>query len=112
MAPVAVLAAIVALASGCAMKSAPPLPAALKYPEFVYPNTAAAAAPEAAAVDRGWRFLQNDDLKGADREFAAALKIDPMFTPARSGEGYVALARKDYARSLQIFDAALRGSPA
>jgi tetratricopeptide (TPR) repeat protein len=104
---------VVAVAiSTCAVKTAPPLPPALKYPDFVYPIATPAAAAEAAAVDRGWRFLQNDDLKGADREFAAALKGVPGFFPAQAGEGYVALAREDYMRALEAFDAALRGAPA
>jgi tetratricopeptide (TPR) repeat protein len=96
----------------CAAKAAPSLPASPKYPEFVYPTTIPASAPQAAAVDRGWRFLQNDDLKSADKEFATALKTDPMFAAARTGEGYVALARKDYTRAVQMFDRALRGSVA
>lgn len=104
--------ALAVLVAGCAMKSAPPLPPTLKYQEFVYPSAIPAAAPQALAVDRGWRYLQNDDLKSADREFAAALKQTPDFAPARTGEGYVALARQDYMHALDQFDLALRGTPA
>jgi len=93
------------------MKSAPPLPPTLKYPEFVYPSAVPAAAPQALAVDRGWHFLQNDDLTSADREFAAALRAVPDFVPARTGEGYVALARQDYTRALDQFERALRAAP-
>ena len=99
------------LLSGCAVKTAPPLPPTLKYPDFVYPGAGAAAEPQAAAVDRGWRFLQNDDLKSAEREFAAALKAAPDFAPARTGEGYVALARQDSASALERFELALRTAP-
>ena len=102
----------VLLLSACAVKTAPPLPPTLKYPDFVYPNAVPAAAPQAAAVDRGWRFLQNDDLRSAEREFAAALKAVPDFVPARTGEGYVALARQDYRRALDQFELALRAAPA
>ena len=102
----------VVLLSACAVKTAPPLPPTLKYPDFVYPNAVPAAAPQAAAVDRGWRFLQNDDLRSAEREFAAALKAVPDFVPARTGEGYVALARQDYRRALDQFELALRAAPA
>lgn len=84
----------------------------MKHPDFVYPAATPAAVAEAAAVERGWRFLQNDDLKNADREFAAALKSVPGFVPAQTGEAYVALARQDYMRALEAFDAALRGAPA
>ena len=100
-----------ALVTGCAVKTAPPLPSTLKYPEFVYPSAVPAAAPQAAAVDRGWRFLQNDDLANADREFAAAMKAVPDFAPARTGEGYLALARQDYMRALDQFELALRAAP-
>ena len=104
--------ALITLISGCAMKSAPPLPPTLKYPEFIYPAAGQAAAAQADAIDRGWRFLQSDDLRSAEREFAAALKVIPDFVPARTGEGYVALARQDYVRALDQFELALRGAPA
>ncbi len=100
------------LIAGCAMKTAPPLPPTLKYPDFIYPTAVPAAAPQAAAVDRGWRFLQNDDLNNAEREFASALKGAPDFAPARTGEGYVALARQDYMSARDRFDLALRTAPA
>lgn len=106
--------ALVLLSAACATKTVPPpLPPTLKYPEFVYPAAvpSAAAGPQAAAVDRGWRYLQNDDLKSAEGEFAAALKAVPDFVPARTGEGDIALARKDYMRALDQFELALRGVP-
>ena len=90
----ALLVTFVVAMAGCAMKVVPPLPATLKYPEFVYPAPPAAAR-EAAAIDLGWRFLQNDDLANAEREFAVALKGAPDSAAARTGEGYVTLARHD-----------------
>src|SRR5215470_16244187 len=101
--------ALIALTSACAVKTAPPLPPTLKYPEFVYPAPVPPAAREAMAVDRGWRFLQNDDLSAAEREFAGALKIAPDSAAAKAGEGYVSLARHDDMRALDHFDLALRG---
>src|SRR2546422_8730732 len=102
---VTVLLATLVLTAGCAMKAAPPaLPPTLKYPDFVYPTSVPATGPQAAAVERGWRFLQNDDLRSAEREFAAALKAVPDFVPARTGEGYVALARQDYMRAVDQFE--------
>jgi len=104
---------LLALVAGCAMKSAPPpLPPTLKYQEFVYPAVGQTAAAQAEAIDRGWRYLQNDDLKSAEREFAAVLKSIPDFVPARTGEGDVALARQDYMRALDRFELALRAAPA
>ncbi len=97
----------------CAAKAPPALPTALKYAEFMYP----AVPPElrspadAESVDRGWRFLQHDDLANADREFAAALKRSPALYPARAGRGYVAVARKDYGAAVADFDATLKAAP-
>ena len=101
---------LLAVSAACAAKSAPPpLPATLKYPEFVYPAVPAAlrSSPAAPAVERGWRFLQNDDAGSAQREFEGALKVARGFYPARAGEGYVSLARRDYDKALSAFDQVL-----
>jgi tetratricopeptide (TPR) repeat protein len=102
--------ALAVVVSACAVKAAPPLPPTLKYSEFVYPAPVPAAAREATAIDRGWRFLQNDDLQSAQREFAGALKAAPNSAAAKAGEAYVALARHDYRRALEQFDGALRSA--
>ena len=96
-------------ASACATKVPPSLPTALKYAEFVLPTVPPALRTSIAnaAFDRGWRYLQGDDLGSASREFAQALKQDRRFYPARTGEGYVSLARKDYDKAVAAFDAAL-----
>src|SRR5262245_49844542 len=107
--------ALLLLAAACAPRTVPPppLPVALKYAEFVYPAIPPALqrTPGAEHIDAGWRYLQNDDLRGADREFAAALKRSPDFYPAESGAAYVALARHDYDRALSSFGGALRAAP-
>ena len=103
------------LAAGCATRTAPPaLPATLSYPEFIFPAVPAAFSNVAAAsrVDRGWRYLQNNDLGNADREFAAAIKAAPELYPAQTGSAYVALARGNQGQALDGFDAALRAAPA
>jgi tetratricopeptide (TPR) repeat protein len=105
---------LVALAAGCAARAVPPpLPAALRYPDFVFPAVPAALrqAPGAERIDAGWRYLQNDLLRNAEREFAAAIRRSPSLYPARAGEGYVALARDDHDTALDAFDAALRDAP-
>ena len=104
--------ALAALA-GCAARMAPPLPAALAYPEFMYPVAPAGrVAPEdSAAVDRGWRFLQNGDLRNAEREFTAAARRSPALAAAGTGNAYVALARDDFARALRTFNAVLTAAP-
>jgi len=106
----AVVLATLALIAGCATRGAvPPTPTTLAHPEFFYPQLPAslAAAAGASRVDVGWRYLQVNDLKNADLEFGVALKLGPKLYPARTGQGYVALARRDYNAALKAFDAAL-----
>lgn len=100
------------LAAACASKQVPPAPTSLAHPEFLYPSVPALLQNTFSAqhVDLGWRYLQIDDLRGADREFAAALKSDPKMYPAHAGHGFVALARRDFDRAVPAFDAALATS--
>ena len=106
----------VALALGigaCAARTPPPLPAVLRHPEFVYPAVPEPLRSRAGAegIDAGWRFLQNDDLRNADREFSAAVKRVPDLYPAHAGLGYVDLARGAFDASLADFAASLRAAP-
>ena len=110
------LALVVALATtiaACAARTPPPLPTTLRYAEYVYPAVPAELrqTPGAERVDAGWRFLQNDDLRSADREFAAALKRSPALYPAQAGGGYVALAQGQQERAVAAFDAVLKAAP-
>jgi tetratricopeptide (TPR) repeat protein len=100
---------VIAFAGACATRVPPPLPTALAHPEFLYPQVPAAlaTAPGASRVDVGWRYLQADDLKNAELEFGVALKLGPRLYPARTGQGYVAMAMREYTRALTAFDAAL-----
>ncbi len=97
------------LTAGCAPKTVPPPATTLAHPEFLYPSVPAPMQKTFAAehVDLGWRYLRIDDLRGADREFAAALKSSPAMYPAHAGHGLVALARRDFDRAVTAFDAAL-----
>ncbi len=111
----AVLVVLATLTSACGAKKLPPLPPAKPaHPEFMYPTVPVAMQKTFASehVDLGWRYLQIDDLRGADREFAAALKSDSKMYPAHAGQGFVALARRDFDRAVTAFDAALSASPA
>src|SRR5687767_4214719 len=68
--------AVVAVLAGCATRTVvPALPATLQYPEFMYPALPAAYSnvEAAAQIDRGWRYLQNNDLSNAEREFTTAV---------------------------------------
>jgi tetratricopeptide (TPR) repeat protein len=91
----------------------PAIPAAPKFPDFVYP-----AAPQGlgtpAAHERheiGWRWLQSGDPRAAERNFTAALRQAPGFYPAETGLGYAALARKDERAAVEYFDRAIVANP-
>ena len=98
----------VMLLAACAPKAPPAVVGAPKHPEFVFP-----AAPEgtpveqASRLDRGWQYLQLDDLRNAEREFAAALKQQAGFHPADAALGYVALARGNETDALARFERAV-----
>ena len=100
--------------SACAPKIvSAPVVTAPKFPDFMRPAVPSAMAnsPAAASASRGWSFLQAGDLKTAEREFAAALKIAPAFYPAETSLGFVELARKDAKAALAHFDRALDLNP-
>jgi tetratricopeptide (TPR) repeat protein len=101
------------LTAACASRRVPATPVTLAHPDFPYPSVPPAMQSSFAAehVDLGWNYLQIDDLRGADREFAAALKSSPQMYPAHAGHGLVALARRDFDRAVTAFNTALRASP-
>jgi tetratricopeptide (TPR) repeat protein len=106
--------ALFLVVTACASKTAPP-PAVTSphFPDFVFPATPAGIGTP-ATIERhkaGWQWLQAGDLKAADRNFAASLKLAPDFYPAEAGLGYTAVARKDYDAALQHFDRAIVANP-
>ena len=99
--------------AACAPRTVPPppaMPAVVRHPEFMFPVVPQPLqrAIGVEHIDIGWRYLQNDDLRNASREFTTALKRNPSLYPAQTGEAYVALARGDHDRALAAFDTALR----
>src|SRR5678816_2224308 len=85
----------VLLVTGCAAKPKPAAPALMPalapaYPEFQYPDVPASLRdPRAtAALDRGWQYLQRNDISAAQREFQTALGRDQAFYPALAAQGY------------------------
>ena len=104
---------VLSVTAACATRTAPPLPAALAYPEFIYPVVpAGTGVPEdAAAVDRGWRFMQNGDLANAEREFSSVLRRTPGAASAGAGSAYVTLARDDFEQAVRAFDTVVARSP-
>ncbi len=103
-----VLAACVAVANCAPAAPVNTVPAAPRFPEFVYPEPP--PGTPATTVDRlvrGWRLLQANDVAAAEREFSAILKSAAAFAPAQAASGYVELARDRPGNALPHFDAAL-----
>ncbi len=97
--------------AGCATRTGvvPPAPVAPRHPEFRYPVAPQdAPALQVARLENGWRYLQADNLRGAEREFAAALKQQPNFYPAAAALGYVELARRESKDAAEWFDRAVQ----
>jgi tetratricopeptide (TPR) repeat protein len=112
MRKLAAVAAIAVLAASCAARPAvmPPAPAAPRYPDFLYPVVAPTAdSIQITRIERGWRYLQANSLGNAEREFQAALKLQPSFHPAEAALGYLELARGDEKDAVARFDRALEG---
>jgi tetratricopeptide (TPR) repeat protein len=112
LAKVFVLAVLLGLAAGCSSKVPPALPAAPgapRFPEFVFPGVPERLGPPevGATHDLGWQSLQAGDLKAAERNFTAALRLSPGFYPSEAGLGYLALARKDNKEAAEHFDRVL-----
>lgn len=95
--------------SGCGPKTPPALNAAPKHPDFMFPSSPqGTAANQLARLDRGWQYLQFDDFRNAEREFAAVLKQQPSFYPAEAAMGYLAVARGNEKDALTRFERALQ----
>ena len=96
--------------AGCAPKAPPAVVGAPKHPDFVFPAVPDGTKPEQATrIDRGWQYLQLDDHRNAEREFAAALKQQPSFHPAETAMAYLAFARGNERDAATRFDRALQG---
>jgi tetratricopeptide (TPR) repeat protein len=105
MAAVGMLVAV----SACAPKAPPVLAGGPKHPDFIFPAAPeGTAAAQVARLDRGWQYLQADDFRNAEREFAAALKQQPSFHPAETAMGWTEMARSNEKDALARFDRALQ----
>lgn len=103
---------ILTLAAACSARPADVVvaPLAPHYPDFIFPAADEATAPFAERLQRGWNYLQADNLRGAEREFSDGLKTSPSAPPLEAALGYVELARKDAKDAVARFDRALQGS--
>ena len=81
-------AAIAMTFAACApkMDPAPPAIGAPRFPDFIYPAAPPSLGTPASLErhDVGWRWLQAGDLRAAERNFTAALKLTPEFYPAEA----------------------------
>jgi tetratricopeptide (TPR) repeat protein len=100
-----------AVVSACAPKAAPPVvTGAPKHSDFVFPAPPAGTAPALSGrIDRGWAYLQLDDQRNAEREFAAALKEQPSFYPAETAMAYLSMVRGNERDAAVRFERALQG---
>jgi tetratricopeptide (TPR) repeat protein len=108
--PLLTLAALVAAVAACAPKAVPlPLVTTPKFPEYSQPPVplALAGSPAISGHERAWRFFQAGDLRNAEREMAAALKLTPTFYPIEAAAGYLELGRREPRAALDRFDRAL-----
>jgi tetratricopeptide (TPR) repeat protein len=101
------------LTAACATRVVPPVPTTPQYPEFLYPAVPPDLkyTPGADRIEYAWRYLQANDLRNAEREFAAAAGRSPGLYPAETGAGYVQLAQRDYDDAIARFDASLAIAP-
>jgi tetratricopeptide (TPR) repeat protein len=96
--------------AACAPRRAPTVPAAPKFPSYVFPGVPGALAAQTALADRhnaGWAYLQSGDLRAAEREFSWVTEQLSTFFPSEVGRGYVALAQRDYDEALEHFELGL-----
>lgn len=102
------------LIAGCAARTVmPPAPVTPRYPEFRYPDVPQGVdSVQLSRIERGWRFLQADNHRNAEREFQAALKLQPSFHPAATGLAYIELARREAKEAVPLFDRALESDAA
>ncbi|MGH9384698.1 MAG: tetratricopeptide repeat protein [Vicinamibacterales bacterium] len=105
----AVIGLLIAAAVACAPKAAPVVTGAPRHPDFIFP-----ASPEGtpadltALIDRGWQYLQADDVRSAQREFTAVLSRRTGFAPAETAMAYAELAKNSEQAAVERFDRAIK----
>jgi tetratricopeptide (TPR) repeat protein len=107
---------VLSLTAACGAKKIdlpPPVAASAKYPDYVFPALVGDLGSPAAQERHkaGWLWLQAGDLKAAERNFEAALKLSGDFYPAEAGLGYVGLAKNSLEEAAAHFDRAVVANP-
>ena len=108
--------AVLLLAAACGpAKVELPSPTApsSKYPDYIFPAVVGDLGTPAAQERHkaGWLWLQAGDLKAAERNFDAALRLSSNFYPSEAGLGYVGLAKRDLDEAATHFDRAIVANP-
>lgn len=96
--------------ANCAPKSPPVVAGAPKHPEFVFPVSSDSAL--SARINRGWQYLQANDLRNAEREFSGAQKQQPSSIAVESAMAYLAMARGNEKDAVTRFERALQSDAA
>ena len=100
---------VVAFMAACAPKAPIAVAGAPKHSDFVFPVSPENTQPALTAyIDRGWAYLQLDDHRNAEREFAEALKQQPSFYPAETAMAYLSIARSNEKDAVARFERALQ----
>lgn len=96
--------------AACARPAPPTMPSTPSYPGVPALEIPAGLVVPAAVSERhaqAWRRFQSGDLRGATRDWQAALQTDAGFYPARTGLGFVALEQRQWADAMAAFQQAL-----
>jgi len=97
-------------AAACGAPLPPAMPAAPRFtevPGLEIPADLVVPQDVVAKHQSGWRRFQSGDLRGATRDYTAALALAPTFFPAEAGLGFVAFQEEKWADAAKWFDAAL-----
>jgi tetratricopeptide (TPR) repeat protein len=114
MARRAIVLLLLAVTVACAPVTSAPVsaPAALRFPEYIFPAIEPAQPPEVLTEHQSaWYLLQGGDTRAAERRFTTLLKNHADLYPAHVGLGYTALSRKDHKAAISHFDRALAINP-
>lgn len=96
--------------AACGAPLPPAMPSAPRYPEvpaLEIPVVLTVGPDVRSRHETAWRRFQSGDLRGATRDYQAALAIAPGFYPAETGLAYIAFYEERFDESARWFDAAL-----